>query len=183
MAQRSEGEAGLAGATERRCPREFGVGLDQRASEGDEDSVISARGSKKKRKAWLRTEAADTHEYESCQLNDMEKWTWTGTGGGAERRGPKEHCPANNNCEHPLVVLVLCVSGTCRAFVVPAESFHSHLDHIDNSNGLHFDLDLCDESHTCSVGISGQRRDKPLPAKAVAAFGLGRGSVGTTDPR
>ena len=25
-----------------------------------------------------------------------------------------------NNCEHPLVVLVLCVFGTCRAFVVPA---------------------------------------------------------------
>ena len=26
-----------------------------------------------------------------------------------------------NNWEHPLVVLVLCVFGTCRAVVVPAE--------------------------------------------------------------
>ena len=33
---------------------------------------------------------------------------------------------AVNNCEHPLVVLVLCVFGTCRAFVVPAEVF-SHM--------------------------------------------------------
>ena len=30
-----------------------------------------------------------------------------------------------NNCEYPLVVLVLCIFGTCRAFVVPAEVFHT----------------------------------------------------------
>ena len=40
--QSSEGEAGLAGATEQRCPLELGVGLDQRASEGDQGSVSSA---------------------------------------------------------------------------------------------------------------------------------------------
>ena len=33
---------------------------------------------------------------------------------------------AVNNCDHLLVVLVLCVFGTCRAFVVPAEVF-SHM--------------------------------------------------------
>ena len=31
-----------------------------------------------------------------------------------------------NNCAHPLVVLVLCVFGTCRAFLVPTEGF-SHM--------------------------------------------------------
>ena len=31
-----------------------------------------------------------------------------------------------NNCVHPLVVLVLCVFGTCRAFLVPTEGFFSH---------------------------------------------------------
>ena len=30
---------------------------------------------------------------------------------------------AVNNCEHPLVVLVLCVFGTCLAFVVLAAGF------------------------------------------------------------
>ena len=38
-----------------------------------------------------------------------------------------------NNCEHPLVVLVLCVFGTCRAFVVPAEVFHTWCPHVDYS--------------------------------------------------
>ena len=33
-------------------------------------------------------------------------------------------CVSVNNCVHPLVVLVLCAFGTCRAFVVPAEVFH-----------------------------------------------------------
>ena len=37
----------------------------------------------------------------------------------------KKFWEAVNNCEHPLVVLVLCVFGTCRAFVVPAEVFHT----------------------------------------------------------
>ena len=31
-----------------------------------------------------------------------------------------------NSCAHSLVVLVLCVFGTCRAFLVPAEVFFSH---------------------------------------------------------
>ena len=31
-----------------------------------------------------------------------------------------------NNCAHPLAVLVLCVFGTCRAFLVPTEGF-SHM--------------------------------------------------------
>ena len=36
-----------------------------------------------------------------------------------------------NNCEHQLVELVLCVFGTCRAFVVPAEVFHTWCSYAD----------------------------------------------------
>ena len=36
-----------------------------------------------------------------------------------------------NNCEHPLSVLVLCVFGTCRAFVVLAEALHTWCPHVD----------------------------------------------------
>ena len=35
-----------------------------------------------------------------------------------------------NNCVHPLVVLVSCVFGTCRAFVVLAEVFHTWCPHV-----------------------------------------------------
>ena len=72
-AQRSEGEAGLAGLTGRRCFREFGVGFDQRASEWGQSSVSkAAAGSQKKRKATVRKESADTQECVSCQLNELE---------------------------------------------------------------------------------------------------------------
>ena len=53
------------------APREFGVGLYQGASEGDPSSVSSA-GTQKKETAVVRKESADTQEYESCQLNDMD---------------------------------------------------------------------------------------------------------------
>ena len=52
--------------------REFGVGLGRGASEGNQSSVSSARGSQK-RKALVRKESADTQEYESCQLNDVDR--------------------------------------------------------------------------------------------------------------
>ena len=58
----------------RRCSKELAVGLDWRASEGDQGSVCSAEGSFKQRKALVRKESADTQEYESCQLTT---WTWT----------------------------------------------------------------------------------------------------------
>ena len=64
---------------------------------------------------------------------------------------------------------VLCVFGTCRAFVVLAEGFHSHRDHIDNRNGLYFDLDLATSptpapwGPLASVATSrSQRRQWPL---------------------
>ena len=47
------------------------------------------------------------------------------------RRPPS--CKSDNNCEHPLAVLVLCVFGTCRAFVVSAEVFHTWCPHVDFS--------------------------------------------------
>ena len=40
---------------------------------------------------------------------------------------------AVNNCVHPLVVLVLRVFGTCRAFLVPAEIFLTWCPHVDFS--------------------------------------------------
>ena len=52
-------------------PRELRVPLDQRTSIGDQRSVgIGAR--RRKRKAVVRKESADTQEQESCQLNDMD---------------------------------------------------------------------------------------------------------------
>ena len=48
-------------------------------------------------------------------------------------KNQKKFWEAGNNCEHPLVVLVLCVFGTCRAFVVPAEVFHTWCPHVDFS--------------------------------------------------
>ena len=44
----------------------------------------------------------------------------------SEPRNQKRCRGAVNNCEHPLVVLVFCVFGTCRAFFVPAEFFFTH---------------------------------------------------------
>ena len=38
-----------------------------------------------------------------------------------------------DNCAHPLVVLVLCVFGKCRAFFVPAEVFLTWCPHVDFS--------------------------------------------------
>ena len=35
-----------------------------------------------------------------------------------------------NNCVHPLVVLVWCVFGTCRASVVPAEVLYTWCPHV-----------------------------------------------------
>ena len=69
--QSPEGETGLAGTRGRRCPREFLVGLYQRGFEGDQSSVSSA-GTQKKGTAVVRKESADTQDYESCQLNDMD---------------------------------------------------------------------------------------------------------------
>ena len=69
--QSSEGEGGLAGTAEWRCPWELAVGLNQRAAARDQSSVSSTGGSQKKRKT-LRRESADTQEHESCQLNDMD---------------------------------------------------------------------------------------------------------------
>ena len=43
-----------------------------------------------------------------------------------------------NNCEYPLVVLVLCVFGTCRAFVFAAKVFHTWCPHVDFSRALVF---------------------------------------------
>ena len=40
---------------------------------------------------------------------------------------------AVNNCAHSLAVLVLCVFGTCRAFLVPAEVFVTWCPHVDFS--------------------------------------------------
>ena len=48
-------------------------------------------------------------------------------------KNQKKFWEAGNNCAHPLVVLVLCVLGTCRAFVVPAEVFHTWCPHVDFS--------------------------------------------------
>ena len=70
--QSSKGEAGLAGTAERRCPDALGVGLNQRASLGDQSSVSSAGGAQKKRKAVVRRVSADTQECESCQQNDVD---------------------------------------------------------------------------------------------------------------
>ena len=52
--------------------KELAVGLARRASEGDQGSVSRTGGSQKKRKAVVRTESADTQEYRSCQVNDMD---------------------------------------------------------------------------------------------------------------
>ena len=38
-----------------------------------------------------------------------------------------------NNCAHSLVVLILCVFGTCRAFLVPVEVFLTWCPHVDFS--------------------------------------------------
>ena len=51
---------------------ELGVGVDERASFGDQSSMSSTGGWQKKRKAVVRKESAHTQEYESCQQIDME---------------------------------------------------------------------------------------------------------------
>ena len=48
----------------------------------------------------------------------------------SEPQNQKKFWAAVNKCEHPLLVLVLCVFGTCRAFVVPAEVFHTWCPHV-----------------------------------------------------
>ena len=53
-------------------------------------------------------------------------------------KNQKKFQEAVNNCEHRLVVLVLCVSGTCRAFVVPAEVCHTWCHHVDFSRAAVF---------------------------------------------
>ena len=55
-------------------------------------------------------------------------------------KNKKKFWETGNNCEHPLVVLVLCVFGTCRAFVVPAEVFtyHTWCPHVDFSRASVF---------------------------------------------
>ena len=68
--QRSDGEIWTRGNCEGTSPRELGVGL-KRASLGDQCSVSSAGGTQKTWKAVVRRESADTQEYDSCQLNDM----------------------------------------------------------------------------------------------------------------
>ena len=55
-----------------------------------------------------------------------------------EPQNQKKFWEAVNNCEHPLVVLVLCVFGTCRAFVVLAEAFRSWCPHVDFSRARVF---------------------------------------------
>ena len=50
-----------------------------------------------------------------------------------DTRGCRTTQPCVNNCEYPLVVFVLCVFGTCRAFVVPAEVFRTWCPHVDFS--------------------------------------------------
>ena len=67
----SEGEAELVGSGEPRCLVELRVGVDQRTSLGVQYSMGSAGGSHKKRKAAVRTESAETQEFESQQENDM----------------------------------------------------------------------------------------------------------------
>ena len=59
----SEGEAGLAGATVRRCSKELAVG----SSAGDQGGFAE-----KKMEAVVRKGSAETQEYESCQLSDMD---------------------------------------------------------------------------------------------------------------
>ena len=71
-AQSSEGEAGLAGSREQRCPGELGVVVDQRASLGDQSFVSGTGASQKKTKVVVRKESADTREYGTI-------WTWTST--------------------------------------------------------------------------------------------------------
>ena len=51
---------------------ELGVGVDQRASLGDQSSMSSAGGSQIKKKAEVRKESADAQECASCQQNDMD---------------------------------------------------------------------------------------------------------------
>ena len=52
----------------------------------------------------------------------------------SEHQNQKKLWEAVNNCEHALVVLVLCVFGTCRAFVVLAEVFHTRCLFVDFSH-------------------------------------------------
>ena len=49
-----------------------GAVVDQRTSLRDHSSVSSAGSSRKKRKAVVRKESADTQEYDPCQQNDMD---------------------------------------------------------------------------------------------------------------
>ena len=51
--------------------KELAVGVGRSASEGNQGAVSSA-GSSQKMKAVVREESADTQEYKSCQLNDMD---------------------------------------------------------------------------------------------------------------
>ena len=44
-----------------------GPGVDWKGSLGDQSSISSVGGSQKKRKAPVRKESAETHEYESCE--------------------------------------------------------------------------------------------------------------------
>ena len=71
--QSFEGETGLTKATEWRCPKEFGVGLNQSVSEADQGSVSTAWVSHNERKAVVRTESSvGAQVCERCQLNDMD---------------------------------------------------------------------------------------------------------------
>ena len=63
-AQRSEAQIGPSG--------ESGVGVNREGWVGDQMSMSSGGGSRKKRKAVVRKGSADTKEYGSCQQNEME---------------------------------------------------------------------------------------------------------------
>ena len=67
------------------------------------------------------------------------KTRWCVNGRHASKsQNQKKFQDAVNNCAHSLVVLVLCVSGTCRAFLVPAEVFLTWCPHVDFSCALVF---------------------------------------------